>query len=53
MIFGWDLGGAHIKLVVLDREGRLSRVLQVRHCAEIRPKDAVLAGPRFIRTCTD
>src|SRR5689334_17287212 len=29
MIFGWDLGGAHIKLVVLDREGRLSRVLQV------------------------
>ena len=29
MIFGWDLGGAHVKLVVLDREGRLNRVLQV------------------------
>jgi probable H4MPT-linked C1 transfer pathway protein len=29
MIFGWDLGGAHVKLAVLDREGRLSRVLQV------------------------
>jgi len=29
MIFGWDLGGAHVKLAVLDREGRLSQVLQV------------------------
>jgi probable H4MPT-linked C1 transfer pathway protein len=28
MIYGWDLGGAHIKLAVLDREGRLSRVAQ-------------------------
>ncbi len=29
MIFGWDLGGAHVKLAVLDREGRLARVAQV------------------------
>jgi probable H4MPT-linked C1 transfer pathway protein len=28
MIFGWDLGGAHVKLAVLDHEGRLSRVVQ-------------------------
>jgi probable H4MPT-linked C1 transfer pathway protein len=28
MIYGWDLGGAHIKLAVLDREGRLHRVAQ-------------------------
>ena len=28
MIFGWDLGGAHVKLAVLDREGRLTRAVQ-------------------------
>src|SRR3954463_1941405 len=29
MIYGWDLGGAHVKLAVLDREGRLHRAAQV------------------------
>ena len=28
MIYGWDLGGAHVKLAVLDREGRLHRAAQ-------------------------
>ena len=29
MIFGWDLGGAHVKLAVLDAHGQLDRVEQV------------------------
>ena len=29
MIFGWDLGGAHIKLAVLDAHGKLDRVAQL------------------------
>jgi (4-(4-[2-(gamma-L-glutamylamino)ethyl]phenoxymethyl)furan-2-yl)methanamine synthase len=28
MIFGWDLGGAHVKLAVLDNQGRLVRAVQ-------------------------
>src|SRR5689334_19953452 len=28
MIYGWDLGGAHIKLAVLDHEGALCRAAQ-------------------------
>ena len=28
MIFGWDLGGAHVKLAVLDRLGRVDRFEQ-------------------------
>lgn len=28
MIFGWDLGGAHVKLAVLDKQGRLVRAVQ-------------------------
>jgi probable H4MPT-linked C1 transfer pathway protein len=28
MIYGWDLGGAHVKLAVLDRDGRLQHVAQ-------------------------
>lgn len=28
MIFGWDLGGAHVKLAVLDEQGRLERAVQ-------------------------
>lgn len=28
MIFGWDLGGAHVKLAVLDGQGRLVRAVQ-------------------------
>lgn len=28
MIFGWDLGGAHLKLAVLDDRGALARVAQ-------------------------
>lgn len=28
MIFGWDLGGAHVKLTVLDADGKLVRVAQ-------------------------
>lgn len=28
MIFGWDLGGAHVKLAVLEAEGRLHSVAQ-------------------------
>jgi len=29
VIFGWDLGGAHVKLAVLDAAGNLARVAQV------------------------
>ena len=29
MIYGWDLGGAHVKLAVVDRDGRLQRAVQV------------------------
>ena len=29
MIFGWDLGGAHLKLAVLDADGNLARVAHV------------------------
>jgi probable H4MPT-linked C1 transfer pathway protein len=29
MIYGWDLGGAHVKLAVVDRGGRLQRAVQV------------------------
>ena len=28
MIFGWDLGGAHVKLAVLEPDGRLVRAVQ-------------------------
>src|SRR5689334_11576024 len=28
MIYGWDLGGAHVKVAVLDREGAVQRVAQ-------------------------
>jgi probable H4MPT-linked C1 transfer pathway protein len=28
MIHGWDLGGAHVKLAVMDRHGRLQRAVQ-------------------------
>ena len=28
MIFGWDLGGAHVKAAVLDGNGGLARVAQ-------------------------
>lgn len=28
MIFGWDLGGAHVKLAALDEQGRLVRAVQ-------------------------
>lgn len=28
MIFGWDLGGAHVKAAVLDTSGKLARVVQ-------------------------
>jgi probable H4MPT-linked C1 transfer pathway protein len=28
MTFGWDLGGAHVKLAVLDEQGRLLRAVQ-------------------------
>jgi probable H4MPT-linked C1 transfer pathway protein len=28
LIFGWDLGGAHVKLAVLDTRGELARVAQ-------------------------
>ena len=29
IIYGWDLGGAHVKLAVVDRDGRLQRAVQV------------------------
>jgi (4-(4-[2-(gamma-L-glutamylamino)ethyl]phenoxymethyl)furan-2-yl)methanamine synthase len=29
LIYGWDLGGAHVKLAVVDSDGRLQRALQV------------------------
>jgi len=29
VIFGWDLGGAHVKLAVLDAAGNLARIAQV------------------------
>ena len=29
MIYGWDLGGAHVKLAIVDRGGRLQRAVQV------------------------
>ena len=29
MIYGWDLGGAHVKLAVVDHNGRLQRAVQV------------------------
>jgi len=29
LIYGWDLGGAHVKLASIDRDGRLNRAVQI------------------------
>jgi (4-(4-[2-(gamma-L-glutamylamino)ethyl]phenoxymethyl)furan-2-yl)methanamine synthase len=29
LIYGWDLGGAHVKLAVIDSDGRLQRAVQI------------------------